>query len=166
MRPKSLLIQYAFILIVSFVSGVICFQAFSMEKAMNLIRFVDPRVVNMENITIWHTILPLVVWICIVLFFATHQYLHSFAPLVVGVKATFFGFSSVFLLTQQESLLFYSVWWFPFQFLYCVLLFMLCMVKVGVNRKSYVLSRLLVMTLILFTVICTAEIITISYFIN
>lgn len=170
MLQKSLLVQYVLIFIISFVSGVICFQAFSMDKAMNLIRIVDPRILNVDNITIWHTILPLVAWIGIVLFFATHQFLHPFAPLVVGVKVTFFGFSSVFLLTQQQSLLFYSAWWFPFQFLYCLLLFMLCMVqrskRVGPNRKQYVLRRLLMMTLFLFTVICAGEILAISYIFN
>lgn len=170
MQQKTLLIQYVLILVISFVSGVICFQAFSMDKAMNLIQLVDPRLLDVENITVWHTILPLCVWIAIVLFFATHQYLHPFAPLVVGVKVTFFGFSSVFLLTQQQSLLFYSAWWFPFQFLYCILLFLLCMVqkskKSGPNRKRYVLHRLLMMTLFLFTVICAGEIVTISYIFN
>lgn len=170
MQPKSLFIQYAIILVVSFVSGVICFQAFSMVKAMNLIGFVDPRLLDLEGLSIWHTILPLAVWIGIVLFFATHSFLHPFAPLVVGVKVTFFGFSSVFLLTQQESLLFYSLWWFPFQFLYCVLLFVLCMVRKraanGLQRKSLFLGRLLVMTLVLFTVICAGEIVAISYIIN
>lgn len=167
MLQKALFVQYAFIFVISFVSGVICFQAFSMDKAMKLIQIVDPRIINVENITIWHTIIPLCVWIVIVLLFATHQFLHPFAPLVVGVKATFFGFSSVFLLTQQQSLLFYSAWWFPFQLLYCFLLFMLCMVqsskKVGPNRKSYFLHRLLMATLFLFTLICAGEILAISY---
>ncbi len=79
-----------------------------------------------------------------------------FSKLVVAVKATFFGFGSVFLLTQQESILVYSVWWFPFQLIYCILLLALCSVfgarKAGPNRK-FVFNKKLFFTLaVAFTI--------------
>lgn len=164
------LIHYTFLLAIGFVSGVICFQAFSLDKSMNLIKLVDPRVLDLSDVTIWQTVLPIVLWGVFVLFFTTHPYLRFFAKLVIAVKATFFGFGSVFLLTQQESILVYSIWWFPFQLIYCILLLALCSVfgtrKVGGNRK-FIFNKHLFFTLIIaFAVICLGEFFVISYIIN
>lgn len=167
MFRSTIFIQYAFILAISFVSGVVCFQAFSLDKAMKLIGYIDPRILGDANISIWQTIVPLVAWIVLVLFFATHPFLHVFSPLIVGIKATFFGFSSVFLLTQQESLLVYSIWWFPFQLIYCILLLLLCSVysskKTGNSRKYFFSKRLFVTLMFVFSMLCTGEIVAISY---
>ncbi|NLY80620.1 MAG: hypothetical protein GX072_12265 [Lysinibacillus sp.] len=167
MFRSVLLIQYAFLLAIAFVSGVICFQAFSLDKSMNLIKLIDPRVLQLSDVTIWQTIIPVVAWSLFVLFFTTHPYLHFFAKLVVAVKATFFGFGSVFLLTQQESILVYSVWWFPFQLIYCILLLAMCSVfgsrKVGNNRKYLFNKNLFITLFIAFTIMCIGEVLVISY---
>lgn len=163
-------IQYGFLIAIGFVSGVICFQAFSLDKSMNLIKLVDPRVLELSDVTMWKTILPIVAWGLFVLFFTTHPYFHFFARLVVAVKATFFGFGSVFLLTQQESILVYSVWWFPFQLIYCILLLALCSVfgtrKVGPNRKFVFNKHLFITLVVAFTVMCVGEMFVISSIIN
>ncbi|HWK23729.1 MAG TPA: hypothetical protein VNS08_11930 [Ureibacillus sp.] len=167
MFRSLLFIQYAIILAISFVSGVICFQVFPLDKSMKLISYIDPRLLDITDISIWGTILPLVAWLVLVLFFATHSYLHVLSKFVVGVKITFFGFSSVFLLTQHESLLIYSVWWFPFQLIYSFLLFLFCSVytskKVGPTKKYVFSQRLFVTLLIVLTVICVGEIVSITY---
>lgn len=167
MFRSVLFIQYAVILAISFVSGVVCFQLFPLDKATKLISYLDPRILELTDISMWNTIIPLIAWMVLVLFFATHPYLHVLAKFVVAVKITFFGFSSVYLLTQQESLLVYSIWWFPFQLIYCILLFMLCSVystkKVGHNRRNFFSSRLFVTLLIMLTIICVGEIVAISY---
>lgn len=167
MFRSILIIQFAVILAISFISGVVCFQLFPLDKAMQLIGYIDPRVLDVQDISILGTIAPLVVWALLVLFFATHPYLHVLARLVVAVKATFFGFSSVFLLTQQESLLIYSVWWFPFQLVYCFLLFLLCSVyaskKVGSNRKYFFSQKLFVTLVVMLMIICAGENVVIHY---
>ncbi|MFP3917971.1 hypothetical protein U5N28_09185 [Lysinibacillus telephonicus] len=167
MFRSVLFIQYAVILAISFVSGVVCFQIFSLDKSMKLIEYIDPRVLDLTDISIWNTILPLAAWVVLVLFFATHPFLHVLAKFIVAVKITFFGFSSVFLLTQQESLITYSVWWFPFQLIYCFLLFILCSVnstkKIGTTRKNLFSQKLFVTIIITLTIICVGEIFAISY---
>ncbi|RUL55099.1 MULTISPECIES: hypothetical protein [Lysinibacillus] len=167
MFRSILIIQFAVILAISFISGVVCFQLFPLDKAMQLIGYIDPRVLDVQDISILGTIAPLVIWVLLVLFFATHPYLHVLARLVVAVKATFFGFSSVFLLTQQESLLIYSVWWFPFQLVYCFLLFLLCSVyaskKVGGNRKYFFAQKLFVTLVVMLIIICVGENVVINY---
>lgn len=167
MIRSVLFLQYAIILAISFVSGVICFQFFPLDKSMQLIGYIDPRILELTDMSKMGTILPIVAWMVLVLFFATHPYLHVLAKFVVAVKITFFGFSSVFLLTQQESLLVYSVWWFPFQLIYCFLLFVLCSVysakKVGPKKKYVFSQKLFVTILITLSVICAGEIVAISY---
>lgn len=170
MFRSILLIQYAFLLAFGFVSGVVCFQTFSLDKSMKLIQIVDARVLELTDVSVWQTIIPVVGWMVLVLIFTTHPFLQFFAKMVVAVKATFFGFGSVFLLTQQESILVYSVWWFPFQLIYCILLLVLCSVfgskKVGSNRKYVFNKRLFFTLLITFAFICAAEIFVISYFVQ
>lgn len=89
MYRSTLVIQFAVILAISFVSGVVCFQLFPLDKAMELIKYIDPRVLELEKITIWNTIFPLIPWIVLILFFTTHPYFHVLARFVVAVKATF-----------------------------------------------------------------------------
>ncbi|MGE7665066.1 hypothetical protein ACQKMN_05060 [Ureibacillus composti] len=160
-------IQYACILAISFVSGVVCFQAFSMDKSMKLIGYIDPRVLDQTDISLWQTILPLVVSIVVVLVFATNPYIQYFARFVVAIRITFFGFSSVFLLTQSESMLTYSAWWFPFQLVYAILLLMLCSVygtrKVGPNRKHFFSKKLFIFIIACLAIVCAGEVVTISY---
>ena len=170
MFRSIILIQYAFLLAFGFVSGVVCFQAFSLDKSMKLIKIVDSRVFELADVSIWQSIIPLIIWIVFVLVFTTHPFLQFIARMVVAVKATFFGFGSVFLLTQQESILVYNVWWFPFQLIYCILLLALCSVfgskKVGSNRKYLFNKRLFITLLIAFALICTLEILVISYIVR
>lgn len=168
MFRSTILIQYAVILAISFVSGVICFQAFALDKSVQLIELIDSRVINPYNVSFWQTIFPLLVSIALVLLFATHPFVTFVAQFVVAVRATFFGFSSVFLLTQQDSMAVYSIWWFPFQLVYCILLLVLCSVytsrKVGNNRKYFFASNLFITLLAIFAGICALEIAVISYF--
>ena len=170
MFRSILFIQYTIILAISFISGVICFQLFPLVKSMKLISYIDPRILHLMDITIWETIIPLVIWFLLVLLFASHPYLHVCAKLIVAVKITFFGFSSVFLLTQQESLLVYSVWWFPFQFIYSILLYILCSVytakRIGPNRKYVFSPRLFVTILITMVLFCIGEILVINFIVK
>nr|WP_106784567.1 hypothetical protein [Lysinibacillus timonensis] len=166
MFRSTILIQYALILAIGFVSGVVCFQAFSLDKSIQLIELIDPRVIDPTNVTIWQSILPLAVSIVVVLILATHPYIALFAQFIVAIRATFFGFSSVFLLTQQESMTVYSLWWFPFQLVYCILLLVLCSVystrKVGGNRKHFFAKNLLIALLVIFAAVCSLEIFVMS----
>ncbi|WP_036183924.1 hypothetical protein [Ureibacillus manganicus] len=167
MFRSTILIQYAVILAISFVSGVVIFQAFALDKSIQLIELIDSRVIDPSNVSFWQSILPLGVSILLVLLFATHPYIPFVAQFVVAIRATFFGFSSVFLLTQQESMIVYSLWWFPFQLIYCILLLILCSVytskKVGPNRRHFFAQNLFFILLAVFAGICIFEIIVISY---
>ena len=80
----------------SFVSGVICFQAFSLDKSTKLISYVDPRVLELSDVTIWQIrYYHLHRWIDLSYFLQLTLISIYWLDFVVAVKATFFGFGSV-----------------------------------------------------------------------
>ena len=112
-------------IVLCFVSGVICYQLFQIDQVMQIIEWGDRRLLTMDRpLFIWNFV-PFIAALGIVLFFSTHHYLTMIAPIMIALKCTFLGFSSVFLLVHHESVKLYALWWFPFQLMYCVLLIML-----------------------------------------
>jgi len=83
------------------------------------------------------------------------------------MRATFFGFSSVFLLQKLEAFWLYTIWWFPFQLIYCILLLVLCnlLVPAWSKRKigKQVSGRTILLNFIAFFIIIVAEFIVVSY---
>ena len=118
-------ILYSSMIVICFICGVLCYQLFDMAQIEQVITIFDRRLLTMEKPTWIWSVVPFLVGISIVLFFSTHQYLAKIALVFIALKMTFFGLSSVFLLVQHDSVKLYAFWWFPFQFLYGVLLIML-----------------------------------------
>ena len=122
---KMIVIQYTSMIVLCFVSGVVCYQLFQIDQVMQIIEWSDRRLLTMDKpLFIWNVV-PFIAALGIVLFFSTHHYLTMIAPIFIALKCTFLGFSSVFLLVHLQSVKLYALWWFPFQLLYCILLIML-----------------------------------------
>lgn len=157
---KLFFIQYATMLVLAFVSGVACYQLFELEQVIQVITWGDRRLVEMEqSLSPFWSALPLVSAVLLVLFFSTHRYLTMIAPIVIALKITFFGFSSVFLLVQHESVKLYGLWWFPFQLIYCILLLVLYRVSVTktpqkLGQKTLSKKRITVILVVLTIVAC------------
>lgn len=155
-------------IVVGFLSGVACFYLFDLEQAIALIQLMDGRILQQQEPSIIQTILPVAFAIAIVLLFATHPFCAFVAKWLIALRATFLGFSSMYLLTQQQSLLAYGIWWFPFQFVYCVLLLMICL-SISTKRlmrfakKGNATYRRMGAIILLFGVIALLEILVISY---
>lgn len=166
MRTSSI-IQFTVMIALSFVCGVICFQLFDLQQAAALINLMDARILQEEAPTIWQTITPLAISVVIVVLFATHPYCAFIAKWLVALRATFLGFSSVYLLAQQKSLLAYGIWWFPFQFIYCILLLAICIIvstrSSRMPKKGVFATRRLITMLIIFIIVACLEIVAISY---
>ena len=121
-----IVIQYTSMIVLCFVSGVVCYQLFQIDQVMQIIEWSDRRLLTMDKpLFIWNVV-PFIAALGIVLFFSTHHYLMMIAPIFIALKCTFLGFSSVFLLVHLQSVQLYALWWFPFQLLYCILLIMHC----------------------------------------
>jgi len=158
---------HASIIAVSFVCGVIFFHIIGGPKAEPFILFIEPRLVDGDRQSIFRLVLPVAISIGLVLLLATHSVLKILVRVTVAMRATFFGFSSVFLLQKLEAFWLYTIWWFPFQLIYCILLLVLCnlLVPAWSKRKigKQVSGRTILLNFITFFIIIVAEFIVISY---
>ena len=157
---------HASILAVSFVSGVICFHIVGSANAESFILSIEPRLAGDKH-TIFRLMLPVILSVGIILLLATHHFLKIFIRITVAMRATFFGFSSVFLLQKLEAFWLYTIWWFPFQLIYCILLLVLCNLLVPAWQKrqlrKQVPVRPLVLNFIALFIIMVAELIIVTY---
>jgi len=158
---------HASIIAVSFVCGVIFFHIIGGPKAEPFILFIEPRLVDGDRQSIFRLVLPVAISIGLVLLLATHSVLKILVRVTVAMRATFFGFSSVFLLQKLEAFWLYTIWWFPFQLIYCILLLVLCnlLVPAWSKRKigKQVSGRTILLNFIAFFIIIVAEFIVVSY---
>ncbi len=159
---------HASIIAVSFVCGVIFFHIIGGPKAEPFILFIEPRLADGgDRQSIFRLVLPVAISIGLILLLATHSVLKVLVRVTVAMRATFFGFSSVFLLQKLEAFWLYTIWWFPFQLIYCILLLVLCnlLVPAWSKRKigKQVSGRTILLNFISFFIIIVAEFIVISY---
>lgn len=87
---------HASIIAVSFVCGVIFFHIIGGPKAEPFILFIEPRLADGDRHSIFRLVLPVTISIGLVLLLATHSVLKVLVRVTVAIRATFFGFSSVF----------------------------------------------------------------------
>ncbi|GLC87220.1 hypothetical protein [Lysinibacillus piscis] len=158
---------HASILAVSFVCGVVLFHIIGSQNAEAFITWIEPRLVDEDKQTIIRLLLPVAVSIALILLLATHSILKVFVRVTVAIRATFFGFSSVFLLQKLEAFWRYTIWWFPFQLIYCILLLMLSSLLVPIWSKRRigkpVKSQAVVVHFIAFFIVMVAEFIVLVY---
>lgn len=164
---KNILWQNTVMVTVSFIAGVVCFQLFSLEQAKQVINIMDKRILLETTPTLIQSIIPLAIAVSIVLLFATHPYFFNIAKIAIAFKTCFFGFSSVYLLAQQNELLAYGTWWFPFQFLYVVILVLfseyLASAHKITKKKGDFSLRPGIIILILISLVFSLEMVVISY---
>ena len=157
------LFQLACMIAVSFVCGVIVFRFISPEQAEAVIQIADRRLIDLQP-SIVFTILPVALAIVIVLLFSTHPYFYYAAVVFIAVKTVFIGFSSIYLMQELDATSLYIRWWFPFQFIYILLLILLykiCRLRFQRQRKKAL--RIVPFVLILFIAIVYFETVVISY---
>ncbi len=164
---KSILWQNTAMITVSFIAGVAFFQLFSLSQATEVIQLLDRRLLLESEPTLIQSIIPIAIFIGIVLLFATHPYFFGIAKVGIAIKTCFFGFSSVYLLAQKNELLAYGVWWFPFQFLYIVMLVVFCEYLVATHKATRKRERFSLkesgMLMLFMGVIFFLETVVISY---
>jgi len=165
LRSSSLLYHVA-ILVVSFVCGVAIFHFIDMEQAKVLIGIVEPRLLQEGSGTLWHVILPPLIIITMLFLLATHSFLKYLIRIVIAIRITFFGFSSVFLLQEISSIWVYATWWFPFQLVYSMLFLVLAEVLVPtiVKKQKIRVFPMRPFLFVMFVIFCVmvAEYVVIS----
>lgn len=160
---KSIIFQYIFTVSISFICGVIATQFIAIHEAQALLEIIDHRAVQVDA-EFQSIVVPLAISIIVVLLFSTHPYLYFIAPLYISLKSALFGFSSVLILDQAQSIVLYVGWWFPFQIMYIVLfiaLYKICRMRtVRKNRKT---NRQLPTVLVAIALLSYLEFVVISY---
>lgn len=154
--------QLACMIAVSFICGVIVYR-FIPEQAESIIKIADRRLIELEP-SIFYTILPVAVSIIIVLLFATHPYFYYVAVVFIALKTVFVGFSSIYLMDYWDATSLYIRWWFPFQFIYIlilILLYKICGMRFKRQRKKAL--RLIPFVFIVVIAIVYFETVVISY---
>ena len=161
---KSLVFQYIFTVSISFICGVIATQFIAMNEAQSLLEVIDHRAVEV-NAEYRSIIVPLAISIIVVLLFSTHPYLYFIAPLYISLKSALFGFSSVLILEQAQSIIIYVGWWFPFQIMYIVLFIVLYKIARMRNtvRKNVKSNRILPFVLFVIALLSYLEFVVLSY---
>ena len=162
---KSLVFQYIFTVAISFICGVIATQFIAMTEAQSLLEVIDHRAVEVDA-NYQSIVVPLAISIIVVLLFSTHPYLFFIAPLYISLKSALFGFSSVLILEQAQSMLIYVGWWFPFQIMYIVLfivVYKICRMRDTTVRKNKKSNRILPFVLIVIALLSYLEFVVISY---
>ncbi len=162
MRAK-LIFQYAFMIAVSFICGVISSRYISVDLAENIIKVVDARVLEIDPGYV-AAIVPVAISLGIVLLFSSHPFLSYAALIYIALKSVFFGFGSVYMMEQGQSVFAYISWWFPFQLLYLILficIYRIC--KVQVTRMKRNKMRAIPVIIGLIAVVLYLEIVVISY---
>lgn len=154
---RSLLFIHLFIILaVGYIGGTLLFRempAASMEK---LITFFDARVVYGQDVGIIRPVIMTALFFIIAFLFSLVKQIR-FAVLFFGaLKSVLFGLSSAYLLGSGMKILDYTIWWFPFQFVTCLLFLAYCAIlnppffsrgRARLKRNDRVLLALVCMTI-------------------
>ena len=92
---NAIFFQYAFMIAVSFICGVVASRFISIELSQTIMEIIDIRVLDF-NTNMKSAVVPVAISFIVVLLFSTHPYLYFAGLLCIAFKAVFFDFSSVF----------------------------------------------------------------------
>lgn len=109
------------VLVFCYIAGAFSYYLFSSEQAIYFISMIDPRVVEPTSATVERTIILAFASFFVVYMLGMNPILLFISKLTVALRICFFGLASIILLLTNEDLVVYGVWWFPFQFLYCII---------------------------------------------
>lgn len=114
------------ILAIGYIGGALLFREMPVASMEKLIIFFDARVVYGQDVGIIRPVLMTALFFVVAFLFSLVKQLR-FAVLFFGaLKAVLFGLSSAHLLGAGMKILDYSIWWFPFQFVTCLLFLAYC----------------------------------------
>lgn len=124
---RSLSFIYLFVILaVSYIGGALLFREWPAASLEQIVMLYDRRAA--AGGPIWYPAAVTAVFAAAALFFSKYRKTRFLVIFLAAVKCVLFGISSTYLLSAGLKLVTYSLWWFPFQFLSCLLFFILCAV--------------------------------------
>ncbi|WP_153732172.1 hypothetical protein [Sporosarcina obsidiansis] len=126
---RSLSFIYLFVILaISYIGGALLFREWPLTSLEQVVGLYDQRVVKGSEAFIWSPFLVTFVFITIVIILAKYKRVRFIIMMIGAVKCVLFGLSSTYFLSTGMKMILYSVWWFPFQLIGCLLFLILCTV--------------------------------------
>lgn len=126
---RSLSFIHLFIILaVGYIGGALLFREVPVSASEKLIGFFDPRVVALADGALARPLFTLVGFLLVVFLLSMNSKSRYVVLLIGAMKCVLFGLSSSYLLASGMKLVTYTIWWFPFQMLICMLFLLYCIV--------------------------------------
>lgn len=166
---KAIIYEQLVILIICFLAGVGSFYLFEPAEITRFVQLIDSRVLEPQLATNKQTVLLAFCSFFMVFLLGTNPFFIMIAKVIVAARICFFGLSAVLLLQSNEDVLFYSAWWFPFQFVYCMisLVFVYRLQQLANAKQKQASSRLmkLIPYFVIYSLFVVGELAVLHYLI-
>lgn len=139
---RSLSFIHLFVILsIGYIGGALLFREIPLEASEKWILFFDPRIVSSGEGSLLKPILTTILFFLTAFGLSFNNKTRHAILLIGAVKCVIFGLSSSYLLASGMALLVYTVWWFPFQLLGCLLFLVYCTVLSppyfnGISRRQ------------------------------
>lgn len=126
---RSLTFIHLFIVLaVGYIGGALLFREIPIAASEKWIGFFDPRVISTAEGSAWRPFITLLLFLVVTFLLSVNSKTRHAILFFGAVKCVLFGLSSSFLLYSGIKIWEYAIWWFPFQFLSCLLFLIYCVV--------------------------------------
>lgn len=115
--------QLLLLFLVGYVGGIALYQYFPQQAVENVLTLLDPRITQLKLASWMEIILPNVLFLVLFVIFISHPILRYGAIIFPVIKAVILGIGSMYLVNEHIPLVVYSLWWFPFAILSCIIYF-------------------------------------------
>ncbi len=126
---RSLSFIHLFIILaVGYIGGALLFREIPIEASERWIGFFDPRVISTSDGSAWRPFITLLLFFVVTFLLSVNSKTRHAILFFGAIKCVIFGLSSSFLLYSGMKIWQYTIWWFPFQFISCLLFLIYCVV--------------------------------------
>ncbi|PIC65520.1 hypothetical protein CSV79_00120 [Sporosarcina sp. P13] len=126
---RSLSFIYLFVILaISYIGGALLFREWPITSLEQIVGLYDQRVVKGADASIWSPIIVTFSFITLAMILSKYKRVRFIIMFIGAAKCVLFGLSSTYFLSTGMKLVMYTVWWFPFQFMGCLVFLILCTV--------------------------------------
>ncbi|ARJ40148.1 hypothetical protein CSV71_00685 [Sporosarcina sp. P21c] len=126
---RSLSFVYLFVILaISYIGGALLFREWPVTSLEQIIGLYDQRVVKGSEAALWSPVVVTLSFILLAIILSKYKRVRFITMFLGAIKCAFFGLSSTYLLSTGLKLVSYTIWWFPFQLISCLLFLILCSV--------------------------------------
>lgn len=140
---RSLSFVYLFVILaISYIGGALLFREWPVASLAQIVGLYDPRIVKGSEAALWSPVAVTLCFVLAALVISKYKRVRFITMFLGAVKCALFGLSSTYLLSTGLKLVSYTIWWFPFQLIGCLVFLILCTVlhppffSAPANRKD------------------------------